>query len=246
MNETIKSDLKINGSGKSPGGFYNNVTINGSGEISGNVECTNFKVNGSGSVLGDVKSELTVTSGSSNIKGNVESGEYKVNGSSKINGNAICKSTKVNGSFDITGFLKGDDIQIRGSVKIGGDCTVETFDSKGGFGITGLLNAGEINIEIYGPCSAKEIGGEKITVKVGRSFGMKKLLKAILNLFKLNEELNAELIEADEIYLENVKAKIVRGNNVTIGEGCEIELVEYKNELINNGDSKVTENKRIV
>jgi cytoskeletal protein CcmA (bactofilin family) len=246
MNETIKSDLKINGSGKSPGGFYNNVTINGAGDINGNLECINLRVNGSGSINGNVKSESAVTSGSSTIKGNVESLEYKVNGSSKIFGNASCKTVKINGSFDITGLLKGDDLQIRGSVKIGGDCTLETFDSKGGFSIAGLLNAGDINVEIYGPCSAKEIGGEKITVKVGRSFGMKKLLKAILNLFNLNEELSADLIEADEVYLENVKAKIVRGNNVTIGEGCEIELLEYKNELINNVGSKVLESKRIV
>ena len=246
MNETIKSDLKINGSGKSPGGYYNNITINGSGDIQGNVDCINFKVNGSGTVYGDIKCELAVTSGSSNIKGNAESLEYKVNGSSKINGNGFNKSTKVNGSLDITGSLKGDEIYIRGSVKIGSDCTVEKFDSKGGFSIEGLLNSNDINIELYGPCRAKEIGGEKIYVTVGRSFGLKKLLKTILNLFNLNEELKSDLIEADEIRLENVKAKVVRGNNVTIGEGCEIELVEYKNELINNSGSKIIESKRIV
>ncbi|MNR67595.1 hypothetical protein D3C85_1916860 [compost metagenome] len=36
------------------------------------------------------------------------------------------------------------------------------------------------------------------------------------------------VIEGDDIYLENTRAKVVRGNQVVIGPGCEIDLVEYK------------------
>jgi cytoskeletal protein CcmA (bactofilin family) len=246
MNETIKSDLKINGSGKASGGFYNNVVINGSGDINGNIDCTNFKINGSGSVNGNVKSESTVIiSGSSNLKANVEADEFKINGSTKVGGDISVGSTKVNGTLDINGSVNGDELTIRGSIKIGNDCNVEVFDSKGGFSVSGLLNAGEINAEIYAPCKAREIGGEKVNVSLGHSFGMKKLLRTIFNIFNMKEELEADIIEADEIYLENTRAKIVRGNNIVIGEGCEIDLVEYKDNYTNNGDSIVKENRRM-
>ena len=44
-----------------------------------------------------------------------------------------------------------------------------------------------------------------------------------------NTCLITDIIEGDEIYLEYTKAKIIRGNNVELGPGCEIELIEYKN-----------------
>lgn len=245
MNETIRSDLKINGSGKSSGGFYNNVVINGSGEINGNIDCVNFKINGSGSVNGNIKSEKTAISGSSNLKGDVDSIEFKVNGSTAIGGNSLSKFVKVNGSLNVNGFLKGEELVVYGSIKINNDCNVDKFDAKGSFSISGLLNADEINVEIYGTCTAKEIGGEKINIQLGHSFGIKKLINAIFNLINMKEELNTELIEADEIYLENTNAKIVRGMNIIIGDGCNIDLIEYKNSFQNNGNSIVKESKKI-
>jgi cytoskeletal protein CcmA (bactofilin family) len=246
MNETKRNDIKINGSGKASGGFYNNVVINGSGEINGNIECFNFKVNGSGSINGNVKSENSVISGSAHLKGDIVSEEFKVNGSAKVSGNSISKFTKINGSIDINGFLNGEELQIRGSVKIGGDCNVEKFDSKGGFSISGLLSADEISAEIYGTCKAKEIGGEKINVSLGHSFGIKKLLNAILNLLDLKQVLIADVIEGDDIFLENTIVKTVRGNNVVIGDGCEIDLIEYKTNFHCNGNSNIKENKKTI
>ncbi|HIC96284.1 TPA: hypothetical protein EYP12_06635 [Candidatus Bipolaricaulota bacterium] len=43
--------------------------------------------------------------------------------------------------------------------------------------------------------------------------------------------LEAELIEGDEISLEWTRARTVRGKKIEIGEGCEIERVEYSEEL---------------
>lgn len=58
-------------------------------------------------------------------------------------------------------------------------------------------------------------------------------------------ELSAESIEGDEIYLENTNARVVRGNNVTIGPGCEIELVEFKNDFRQLKGAKVNDSKKI-
>jgi cytoskeletal protein CcmA (bactofilin family) len=104
----------------------------------------------------------------------------------------------------------------------------EVFLAKGSFTIGGLLNAGQIDIILYGGCRAKEIGGEKITVKKpGIAHKLKRLIFSYI--FRVNVDLQADVIEGDEIYLEHTYAKIVRGNNVTIGPGCDIEVVEYKN-----------------
>jgi cytoskeletal protein CcmA (bactofilin family) len=50
----------------------------------------------------------------------------------------------------------------------------------------------------------------------------------MIKLVSDNKILTSNIIEGDLIYLENTNAKIVRGKNVTIGAGCKIELVEYK------------------
>ena len=58
-------------------------------------------------------------------------------------------------------------------------------------------------------------------------------------------ELSCNLIEGDNVYLENTIAKTVRGNNVTIGPGCKIELVEYKNNLKMDDEVKVSTHKKM-
>ena len=60
-----------------------------------------------------------------------------------------------------------------------------------------------------------------------------------------NKILTADIIEGDLIYLENTNAKIVRGNNVTIGTGCKIELVEYKESFKKDEKSIVDKNNKI-
>jgi len=54
------------------------------------------------------------------------------------------------------------------------------------------------------------------------------------------------LIEGDEIYLEYTTAKAVRGKNVTIGRGCNIELVEYVDNFNQHNDSFIRESKKII
>ena len=64
-------------------------------------------------------------------------------------------------------------------------------------------------------------------------------------IFVQGERLTTSVIEGDDIYLEATTAKIVRGNNVTIGSDCNIELVEYRNTITVAPDSKVNEQRDI-
>jgi cytoskeletal protein CcmA (bactofilin family) len=217
-------DLKINGSGSSAGGNYNSVIINGNGKIEGDLECIYLKINGQG-----------------NVNGNVKADSVKVNGNNSIEGNLRAEKVKINGTADINGNLSTEKAETYGSICVDGDCNAEFFKIDGTFEIEGLLNAGELELSLYGPSKAHEIGGEKITVKRKGKYdflGLRYLIGS-------NKELTAESIEGDEIYLENTQAKVVRGNNVELGPNCNIELVEYKNSFKQDESAEVATQRKI-
>jgi cytoskeletal protein CcmA (bactofilin family) len=244
MEKVNIGDIKISGSGSAGGGKYNEVIISGSGKINGDIECVEFKTSGSSKVIGNLKAETIKISGSARIEGNVEAKEMKVSGSTHVIGEVKSEILKVSGSTHIEGSLYGEEIGIMGSVHIDKNCEAESFKASGSFKIQGLLNAEQVKIIIGGYCSVQEIGGENIEVRLNPvdSFFIKKIIDKVFN---SKGELTTELIEGNEIYLENTNAKIVRGNNVTIGEGCNIGLIEYSGEINISSESIVKEQKKI-
>ena len=230
MDKKNLNDLRINGFGSSSGGSFNSVQINGKGDINGDLECTDFEINGLGFVRGNVKSNRT-----------------KVSGKSTIAGNLTGKEVLIDGMTEISGGINADKIENRGMLKIARDCGSDIFTSSGGFTIGGLLNAGSIEVNIYGPCKAREIGGEKIEVRDGGTFGIGKFIGSLFHSWPLKTILTAETIEGDDVYLECTTAKVVRGENVKIGKGCQIDVVEYKNTFQKDSavDISVNETRKI-
>ena len=221
-------DLKIYGQGSSSGGKFKKVIIKGSGRIKGDIECTNLKVYGDGQFDGDAKVEDTIN----------------INGKTDFNGEIQSKNFKMQGEVQVKGEIFADNASITGNIKTDNDFNAEIFRLEGGFTINGLLNADNIKINIYWPCNVNEIGCSEITVKkdVKISFlGIKDLIKPNCK----NKILTADIIEGDLIYLENTNAKIVRGNNVTIGAGCKIELIEYKESYKKDDKSIVDKSHKI-
>lgn len=128
---------------------------------------------------------------------------------------------KIAGKGTIGGHVTGEEFKVNGQATIDGNCEVDTFSSEGQFTIGGLLSADEININIHGTCRAKEIGGQTIKVR-HRSGTFSRLFKTVFGL-----QLEAELLEGDNIDIDYAHIRTVRGNNVTVGANCEIELIEY-------------------
>ncbi|MBU5591818.1 polymer-forming cytoskeletal protein [Clostridium sp. MSJ-4] len=253
FNDEKKGDIKISGSGSAGGGVYDEVKISGSGKITGDLDCNVLKVSGSGKVDGNIKSLRVCTSGSFNSIGSISceslkaSGSAKItqdvscnedfscSGSMKIEGNLKSKDIDISGSINVAERLSGTNLRCSGSLSIGENCEVENFKSSGAFRINGLLTADNIVINVGGHCSAKEIGGEKIEIKRGIQkvlgiFALENILGSLFNNY-VGSIVEAEIIEGDEIYLECTRAKIVRGNNIFIGPDCQIDRVEYKDEL---------------
>ncbi|MDF2962709.1 MAG: hypothetical protein K0S39_4444, partial [Paenibacillus sp.] len=220
-NNELRSDLIISGSGSAAGGIYQNVKINGEGTISSDIDSIEFKTNGNSRARGNVKSKVIKVNGVTHIEGNVEADQVSVHGQTDIGGDVTVRSLKLQGKSEIGGNLTGDLLEIDGEMKVHRDCEAETFNYKGSFLIGGLLNAGTIDIQLFGPCEVKEIGGEMISVKrTGIHLSLHKIIHSLF-LPGFEDRLKADTIEGDDIYLEYTTAKVVRGNRVNIGPGCE-------------------------
>ncbi|GAX89416.1 hypothetical protein EFBL_1034 [Effusibacillus lacus] len=229
-------DLTISGSGSTNGGRFNNVNISGSCKINGDIEANAIKISGSATMSGNVKSGRYIVNGFGSVRGNLEGGIVRNNGRLKVVGESRAMEFTNSGSSLVRGHLKAERIRSVGRLVVGGGVETEEFDSYGSLKVGGLLNGHRIKIKIKGMCFTKELGGEEIQVSFSDSniFGLfgNLLVKPVLRLFKRGyNQLTAELIEGTTISLEHTNAKTVRGDKVTIGPKCKIELVEYKESI---------------
>lgn len=254
-------ELKISGSGTSSGGKFDDVSISGSGKIYGDTECNDFKISGSGKLIGNLNTSEFKISGSGGVEGNlkcksgkisgsakilgaVDSEDFKISGCGRIEGDFKGKDIKISGSAKVLGSIYGEDIKISGGIDIEKNIETDNFQMTGNFRSKGMLNAENVNIYLGGDSNVEEIGATNIEIlKSPRKNGIVSLIaKVIGNNFGT---LTTKVIEADEIYLENTNADVVRGKNIIIGDGCNIKLVEYKNDFKITGDSIVREERHI-
>ncbi|MCE5171980.1 polymer-forming cytoskeletal protein [Paenibacillus profundus] len=201
-------DIIISGMGSSSGGSFQRVRIDGVGEINGDIVCASFVSNGKGKIAGSIQTD-----------------KFEVRGMCTVKGNMQAVHSRIDGTASIDGRLIGETIEINGTASVAFDCEAEQFKSHGSFNIGGLLNAGAIDIKLLHSCHVREIGGENISVKQGKPLSV--FNKLFSSLFS-SPHLETDTIEGDKVVLEYTKARVVRGTQVIIGPGCEIDLVEYK------------------
>jgi cytoskeletal protein CcmA (bactofilin family) len=218
----VKADqhknIKIFGEGTSPGGSYYKVRIKGQGNIKGDIDCHTINI------FGD-----------SRFNGTVKVKEFKLFGSTTVHDEFMGGKNKIFGSLDIRKKMTGGICEVRGWLSSADAIEMDEMCVKGGLNLEGLLNVGELRMRLGNATSrVKEIGGEFISVK-GKRF----------NLFGGQQELVAETIEGDTIHLDYTTAKIVRGKHVTLGPGCNIDLVEYETGYKRHKTSQVKEAKRV-
>ena len=224
MADETRADVKINGDGSLSGGAYGAVTINGAGTVNGDIDCTEYRINGAGTHNGRLLAQTVTVNGTGSFNGELQANAVTVNGDMSVRDGAGVGQLTIKGNASFGGSIASHDVVVRGFLKTGGDCESESFSCEGAFTVAGLLNAGVVDIRLYGPCSAREIGGERITVRQpGGGFSS---FTQIFT-FWAEKRLTADTIEGDDVTLELTTAKIVRGRNVSIGEGCRIDLVEH-------------------
>jgi cytoskeletal protein CcmA (bactofilin family) len=241
MTDETRADVKINGDGSLSGGTYGAVTVNGAGTINGDLECTKYTINGAGTCNGRIVAQDITVNGQGTFNGEVQATSMTVNGDASIRDGAGIGKLSIKGNATIGGSIAAHDITLRGFLRGAGDCQAEQFSGEGAFTIAGLLSADIIDVKVYGTCSAREIGGEKITVRSPQGF------QSITQIFTFwaEKRLTAETVEGDDVYLEGVTAKTDRGRNVTIGTDCKVDVVEYSDNYSRTDGAMVGEARRV-
>lgn len=219
------------------------VYINDGSHITGNISAKNIKIKDGSGVNGNIKTITAKINDGSNVYGDIISEDIIIKDGANISGNLSSKTIHLHDGSNVTGNVKGEEIKINDNVKIGKDCECEKFTGYDSFQIGGLLNAEEVNILLDGNCSVKEIGGNNISVRIPKNFNSMSIfgIEVIHGNAGIGY-LTVDTIEGDTIYLENTNAKTVRGTNITIGDNCKIDKVEYR-ETINTAEKAIVSEK---
>lgn len=232
------NNIDISGAGKVAGGEYNNINVSGSGKITGDIKANKFIVAGSGIVLGDIEVNIIETSGAFKTLGNLNVIEkIQSSGSFKSEKNIVTNKLNIAGSLNCLGGISFDLLEFGGWLKCMENCEGRKICGEGKLRIDGLLSADEIDIRLLGESNINEIGGENIRITEGK----RQKIRILCFSYNQKSELNCKIIEGDNIYLENTRAEVVRGNNITIGKNCVIERLEYSGELNINEKSVIKE-----
>jgi cytoskeletal protein CcmA (bactofilin family) len=228
-----KGSVRISGSGSAAGGVYDEVSISGSGTVTGDVEAGRIEISGSGKIEGNVKAASFESSGASKVDGALDIEEGKCSGASTIVGDVKAEKFSASGAVHVGGDLRGGQVEVSGAGEFGGDVEAEQFRSRGSFEIDGLLNADKVGIALGGDARAREIGGGEIVV-VRRSVGA-----GLFGWGVGSGTLKAKTVEGDDVYLEGTHADVVRGRSVRIGPGSRIGNVEYSESLAIDPEAEV-------
>lgn len=236
-----RGDMKITGSGSSNGGVFNQVKIMGDAVIHGNTDCETFKCLGNAEVKGSLYAGSASCNGAMKVSDAMKGGTVKVHGEMRVASEFAVGAVNISGELGVGGRMSAEKVKIMGEMRVNADCQMEELQVKGTVEVNGMLNAERVDIKLYGPSRLRELVGGQIIVK--KSMG----LPPLLGKFMPGSEgsLTAESIEGDIVVLENTKAAVVRGRNVTIGPGCRIGFVEYKDEFKQDSGASVSQSAKI-
>lgn len=231
-------DIKITGDGQISQGNYRNVKVMGNVTLLGDINAEKIKIMGAISCEGNIKAKEFVTSGGAVCNGKINVTEIiKVSGGAEFKEDISSNEIKIHGGAEFSGSVKFNKMFVSGGCEIKGDCEGEDFFSSGYIEVKELLSADKVTILPSKNSYVKEIGGSEIHV-------VREKIKKVMFInvrMKSDGYLNSDVIEGDKIFLENTNCKIVRGHDITIGVGCNIEKIEYTGELKVNDKSTVGE-----
>ncbi len=170
---------------------------------------------GSIKITGNIRAEKISVSGALSADGDIKADGFKSSGGAKIHGNLIVDNISASGML-VAKHIKGENIRIGGIVS----CEeLEGEDiSVGGSVNANKIKAENLKIKIDGRCRVDDIEGEDIEIKAK---------KGLFRQFK--GKLKAKKISGERVYLECVTAKEVRGEDVMVGDNCQIGVVIAEN-----------------
>ncbi|WP_105617030.1 hypothetical protein [Vallitalea okinawensis] len=211
------------------------VNVAGMNTLNGDVICLKLNVAGMVKVNGNIEvMEKAEVAGVANFEKDFIASECNISGKAKIHGRSQVGDIHIAGMCTCLDGLEGKKINVAGTLKVNGDTACDAFYGEGTVNIDGLLSGDDISINFHQRISIKEIGGKNITIKRNE-----RELFSLLQYLNGKPQLCTELIEGDQINIEHTDAGTIRGEDITIGEGCEVNFVEYKSKLNVHPNAKV-------
>ncbi|MCL6518027.1 polymer-forming cytoskeletal protein [Alicyclobacillus sp.] len=160
-------------------------------------------------------------SGVGRIEGDVVCERARIDGVMSVRGSLEAQELVANGKATIEGALRGHTLRLSGQIRVDGDCAAEVVELAGALHVDGLVSADEVTIRLYGGSKVRELGGGRIRVLRSWRWGF-------LTRYR---RLTVDAVEGDDIRLEATRARVVRGDQVHIGPGCDVDRVEYRTGL---------------
>ncbi len=238
-------NLTLSGASSVSGGIYGSITMSGACKITSDTECSVFKCSGASKVEGNLKCENFHASGANDVAGNVECEElFKCAGATSVGG-VYAKNVHMSGASKSRGDITADYVHTSGTVTVGGNLTAETVNGSGALNVKGDINAENFVFDMAASAansSANTIGGTYIKImRKEPEYGIfNNIINSIFNNGKPSV-FTADEIEGDKIALQGVYARVVRGNEIDIGEDCRIKRVEYTGKVTFTENAEIGE-----
>lgn len=243
--------MNISGSGTISAGEYNDrISVSGSGRLSGNVRCVGLRCSGSLHADGYVRcAEDLHVSGSCHVAGAAQAKDMRISGSFHVGEDLTVENgAHVSGAMTCGGKVRCVTLSCSGGVSVKGDIEGEDVRVSGKLDCGGLLNAERIDLYSHGHVGS--IGGSEIRIhdeewRKKTKINRMPLLSSLVGAGHNGHMTVDELIEGDVVALEYVTVPKVVGRVVAIGEGCEIDLVQYSEAIEIHPKAKVGKQERI-
>lgn len=235
--------IKIMGDTKSSGNVAaKEVTINGSAEFSGDCDFKKLKINGDTKVKGSLKSEYVKINGDLKANDDCEIDTLIVRGCAAFNCNVKCNNVTIYGDTTIKGNLYAKEIKIYGQIKVDKDIECENIVIDGAIECEGLINAEDIQIYLSGSSYCNELGAGSVTVL---KHNKKSILKFLSFASLSRKRFSCKTIESDYIKLENCDITNIRGKQVDLLSNCNVENIEYNQNLNISKNSAVKNHTKV-
>lgn len=241
-------DINISGSGVLASGEYDKVSISGSGKLNGLIRCKSLHCSGSAKGDAEIECENGIhISGSGKFDKHVKAGSVSASGGFGCGGNlTVQNDIRISGGAKCEGSVKAGSISVSGGLSIKGDAEAETVKVFGILNCGGLLNAESIEIRFKDGMDIGSIGGSRINIYPEQLVKRRIKLPLFSSLIKGAAAVRVRnSIEGDIIALEGVVTPRVSGRIVAISDGCEIDLVQYSEQIEISPNAKVGKTEKI-
>ena len=241
----VAGDINVMGDSTREGGRWRNINVMGDLSVRGDLRCAAMNCMGELGVEGTYQARRTNVMGEADLGADADAGDLNVMGTLRCRARLRARRLSCMGDVDVAGVLDADEVKVMGVLRTRGDCNVDDLRSSGSFDVGGLLSVDRMEVSLWDRCRAKELGGSRIRVHRRRGFlGFFRVwdsLRSVWGDAAREQILEVDEIEGDDLDLENVHARVVRGGNVSIGSGCRIGRLEYSGTFRRHASAQIGE-----